>query len=404
MVCKMLSSNKTTKLDLKYLITIPALLTAIYWGMVKLCLPIVPHLSEHFNISHSSIQQIFSCAFLLGGISPVFWGPVVDNIGIKKFISIIGIIFIATSASIPFLTKAYFFGIFFITSCTIGSAFIVIARSFPMMYGISEKYKKIAISSSIFGGYFSAWIAPFISGYLAVLLSWKLSFYIMPIIMIICVLMIRFINEPSTSKDKRVLIKSITSMYQIIKISSFNRPLMLLAAFAAFGQSMVISIPFLLINTYHIKSHMVALILLPMLLPGMLTIVVNKCSSIFKTKTILYFNIVFFNIAALILIILPCIGKISIWYWVIPGTIINLSTTIVYPILSIFAFKEIKTHHNSAAALIGLSTYSCAGILIFICSYIISCFYVYGLIMFLTGLMIIKLAKNILINVGNKRL
>ena len=53
------------QLSYRYLIFIPMLLQASYWGMMKVALPILPSLPEIFNTSDHTVQMIVSLSFIL---------------------------------------------------------------------------------------------------------------------------------------------------------------------------------------------------------------------------------------------------------------------------------------------------------------------------------------------------
>ena len=369
------------------LIATPALLMAIYWGMVKVALPVLPQLSSYLHVSSRHIQQVFSYAFILSGIFPIIWGPVIDRVGVKKFSLAAGICFILVGIILALTANIYLFGVAFITACVLASAFVVIARTFPMLYFKERETIKRSLSFALFGGFLAAWLSPLISGYVAEYIHWKLIFYLLPILMFLSIWMIFLLPKPVVAVEKRHIFTSVQSIYHHLRLASFRRHVVLLACYAAFAQSVVVSIPFWLVEIYHLKSSMVAYLLLPMLVPGIFSPLLNKILSKFNTRFTLFLNLGLFLLAGIIAIILPFLGELSVWCWVLPGVLVNFNIAIAYPISGVLGYRDIKTQLNSASALISLAVYASGGVMIFISSFIsIHSFYIYGMLILLTGI------------------
>ncbi|MBK2124077.1 MFS transporter [Fangia hongkongensis] len=374
--------------QINFLLMVPGILMATYWGIVKVGLPILPELSQHLQASDQQIQQVFSYAFFLSGVFPIIWGPIIDYYGFRRFSLVGGALFIVLGIYLSIASSFYLFSLAFIACCVLASAFVVIARTFPVVYFFDEKANvKRALSFAMVGGYSSAWLAPLISGYIAEYAYWPLVFYIMPVMMLIALCILLRVPEPKILPEKRHLLSSIRYMGMHLKLPSFRRHVLILASFGAFGQSIVIAIPFWLISAYHLSSSIVAYLLLPMLIPGVLSPLINQFVSKLSYKVALILNVILFSSAGIIAVILPFFNDLSMWWWVVPGVIVNISTVVAYPLSGVLGYRDITSNHSSASAILSLSLYACAGVIIYICSYIeLHQFYLYGILMLFAAL------------------
>ncbi|WP_119343944.1 hypothetical protein [Facilibium subflavum] len=66
-----------------------------------------------------------------------------------------------------------------------------------------------------------------------------------------------------------------------------------------------------------------------------------------------------------------------------------LNVNIAYPISGILGYRDITSNHSFASAIISLSIYCFAGIIIYLCSYItLSSFYIYGIIILIVSVIV----------------
>ncbi|MCF6765476.1 MFS transporter [Thiotrichales bacterium 19S3-7] len=368
------------------LIFTPAILFGMYWAMVKVALPIVSFLPSYFGTSSATIQQIFSIAFFLSGCFPIFWGPLIDNFELKNFILMNGIIFIGISVILSFSTNIYMFAIFFITACSLTSAFVVVGRAFPFVYLEGKTSVQKALTYGMFGGYFSAWVAPFVSGYLAEHVHWRSVFYIVPVLTIILIFIATKLPKQKQVTEKRTFLKNIITMFQHCKIQSFRNNVLILGLTSFFAQSVLISVPFWLTEAYVLQPYIIGYILFPMLLPGMIGPLLNKfVYNKLSYKTVFYIGFVIFvlgGVSAIILSVIILGMSISYWWWVIPGSLANLAVISIYPVVSFLGYRDIKSGHNAASSVFSLAVYCSGGIGIYFCSLIsIHTLYTFGILM-----------------------
>lgn len=60
------------------------ILMSCYWVITKAGLPFVNDMSLFFKVSHQNIQQILSLSLIISSLSPILWGPLIDQIGLKR--------------------------------------------------------------------------------------------------------------------------------------------------------------------------------------------------------------------------------------------------------------------------------------------------------------------------------
>ncbi|MCF6765478.1 MFS transporter [Thiotrichales bacterium 19S3-7] len=368
------------------LIFTPAILFGIYWAMVKVSLPIVTLLPYYFDTTPQRIQQIFSIAFFLSGSFPILWGALIDRFELRRFILVSAMIFILLNIGLSFSTNIYMFGILFVLVCSLSSVFLVVGRTLPFLVLNDKSQVQRALTYAMSGGYLCAWIAPFISGYLVVLFSWRSIFFIVPILAVILILIVLFLPKQKELVSRGGVLKNLLMMLTHCKKKSFRSNIIIIGLFAFFSQSALISTPFWLSEAYTLKSYNIGYILLPMLLPGILGPLLSRW--LYKKltyKAVFCISGMLFITAGFIAIFLSIIiysVDLSYWLWVIPGVMVNLAMTFMFPIISLLGYREIKNNYNAASSVFSLSLYCSGGIGIYVCSFIsIDTLYIWGILM-----------------------
>ncbi|MCP3679566.1 MAG: multidrug effflux MFS transporter [Gammaproteobacteria bacterium] len=263
--------------DNKLLIILPGLLMGTYWGLIKVPLPALSELASYFHTNYHKIQQIFSMAFVITGISAIFWGPIIDKFNPKKFILVMAISIIIVSIILSFTTTLYAFSFLFGLCCIMTAALMILARTLPILCFSDEAVIKKSLSNVMLCGYLCAWLAPLISGYLIRYTSWRSIFFIIPIVLLFIIFASRKIPQHiATMHQKKRFIENIRSMKRHLKLSSFSQNVTILAFSAGFAQSSLICVPFWVTSHYHPPSDIIAYLILLMLIPGFFAPVINK--------------------------------------------------------------------------------------------------------------------------------
>ncbi|MFT6835776.1 MAG: MFS family permease [Francisellaceae bacterium] len=359
------------QLSYRYLIFIPMLLQASYWGMMKVALPILPSLPEIFNTSDHTVQMIVSLSFILSGLSPLFWGPLIDAMKFKKFIVLVVLFSIVTLFITASAKNIYIFGFFYISVCMLVCALSVCARSFPFIYLEEGEKRRKSISLLIFGGYTGAFLTPYFSGWVSAEFGWRYVFGVISVLLLLIFSISLMLKDKENYGENRHFISNIKNMFQHFKIPSFRNGLIVSGSVSILGQSYLISIPFWLSRVHQVPSQDVANYLLPMLLPGMILpfffpYIMRKFSDKFLMHGCLFILIT----AGFLCFILYLINDIPLWAWVIPGVLLNITAVGIFPILSINMFRDITKNISAASGFTSLVAYLSGGIGMYISIYI----------------------------------
>ncbi|WP_298773615.1 MFS transporter [uncultured Shewanella sp.] len=380
---------------------IPMCLLLSYWGYMKVALPVIPDLLNSFQTTQSLLHQFISLAFILSGLSSVFWGVLIDRIEIKRFLISLTIISIVILSSIAISTNAWFWGISYIVSAILMGGLIVCSRSFVMIYLTEEADIKKALTMPMIAGFSAAFFMPYLSGWLANYLGWNYAFLIIPFWLIVLLILLTKLPPSTQSVDKNMGIKdNINAMINHLKNKNFLFSILGIACISSISQSYYIAIIFWLMSHYTIAIQNLALYLFPLLFPGMIIpLFIQRIYHKISEKHMITLYIALLIIAALIAITISLNFNITkqanSWLWVIPGVLCSISMVCLIPILSFRALNTVKDHYNSASGLLTIAVYSAGGVGIYITSLItLNHFYLEGVFILITTALLITCIKK----------
>lgn len=335
------------------------MLQAIYWGMMKVALPVLPQLHKIFNVSEHQVHSVVSLSFILAGLSAVLWGAIIDRLKLKTFI-LSTVFLLILSLIITTLTNYFWiFALFYILSCLIATSYSVYSRSFPLLYFKNELLIKKSLSWRLIGGFSAAFLAPFIGGLISDHYGWHYTFIVIILWVLFIQIFVHFaIKDIPLLESHDSFISSIKQTLLHLKNRNFRRFLIILGCGNAISQSYIISIPFWLDKAYHIPIGNVAFYLFPLLFPGVVIplISVHVMHRLEDKKIILFY----FGLFILSGVLATCLGLIRLplpaWIWVIPGVFANISMVGLGPRLAYYSLLNVTTNRNLASGL--LSTFS----------------------------------------------
>ncbi|WP_299490104.1 MFS transporter [uncultured Shewanella sp.] len=395
--------NDINKNKQHIILYIPMCLLLSYWGYMKVALPVIPDLLHSFQTTQNLLNQFISLAFILSGLSSIFWGVLIDRFEIKRFLIYLTSIGIIILASISITTNVWFWGINYIVGAILMGGLVVCSRSFVMIYLTEEADIKKALTMPMVAGFFAAFFMPYISGWLASFLGWNYAFFIIPLWLILLLILL-FKLPPSTQTiNKNIRIKdNIKAMFLHLKNKTFLFNILGIACISSISQSYYIAIIFWLMANYSIPIQSLALYLFPLLFPGMIIpLFIQKIYQKVNEKKMITVYVTLLFIAAFTAFILYIIFNMSAafssWLWVIPGVLCTITLVCLVPILSFRALNSVKENYNSASGLLTISVYCAAGFGIYINSFItLTHFYLEGIFIFVAAsLLILCIRKSI---------
>lgn len=375
---------------------IPMCLMLSYWGYMKVALPVIPDLLTSFHTTQTLLHQFISLAFILSGLSSIFWGVLIDRFEIKYFLIITTCIGIITLSSISISTNVWFWGLSYIIGAIIMGGLIVCSRSFVMIYLTEEADIKKALTMPMMAGFSAAFFTPYLSGWLASFIGWNYAFFIIPLWLIVLLsLLTKLPPSPQSINKNSHLINNATSMLNHLKNRQFLFNILGIACVSSISQSYYIAIIFWLMSNYTIPTQSLALYLFPLLFPGMIIpLFIQKIYQKIDEKQMITLYIALLFIAALIAFYLhitfSIVAQANSWLWVIPGVLCSISMVCLIPILSFRALSTVKDHYNSASGLLTIAVYSAGGVGIYITSFItLNHFYLESIFILLTTILLI---------------
>lgn len=346
-----------------YILFFPMMLQMGYWGMLKVALPILPHLDKIFNTSVVYITLMLALSFMLSGLSAIVWGPLLEHQTIKRVAFTVMCFGIITLTIVSLTQTFWIFFLFYIASCILISSLSVYSRAFPMLYLTDPEIIKKSILFRLCGGYTAAFFAPLLGGFIGEYYGWRYLFLVIIVWLILLYCLARRIGNVSCPGKKTGFILNIKQMREHLKNRNFVFYLIILSCGNAVTQSYVVSTPFWLETTYHIPVHEIAFYLFPLLFTGMRlpflpSYIARKVSE--RNRTILYMTL--FISGGLMPFILMQLVDAPAWVWVVPGVLAAMGVVGMSPYLSYHAMKQLDTSFNSASSLLSICSYLAGGI------------------------------------------
>lgn len=217
-------------------------------------LPSFPSMAKGLVVSEKDIQLTLTCYLLSYGISQLFVGTLLDNIGRYKPRLLALLSLILTNLAITFLDDILLICLIRVIQ-GIAIAVLVVATRAIFIDIYDEKRRTYFLS------YFTvAWscgpiIAPFLGGYLEKLFSWHANFYFLAIYSAVILLFDLWVGAESIPEKKKFNIKETMALYGMMLS---NRMFMTGILILGFSYSIImifnIAGPFLIENSFHFNS------------------------------------------------------------------------------------------------------------------------------------------------------
>ncbi|ODN41820.1 hypothetical protein BGC07_01040 [Piscirickettsia litoralis] len=365
---------------------------------MKVALPVLPDLLKAFDTSGMVIHQLISLSFILSGLSSLIWGVVIDRLEMKRFLVYITAIGIIVLSSVALASNIWFWGITYIISSVIVGGFLVCSRSFVMLYLQDDLQIKKSLSMLMVGGYSSAFLTPFISGWLGAWIGWNYAFLVIPAwLIVLFFIFIQLQGQPDHQHKTKTFLDNTKQMWGHLKNKRFRTCLLIIGGFASVAQSYYIAIAFWLLPAYHVSIQYIAFYLLPILLPGMVMPFFHTAvHKRFSESKLITFYVSLFILAGVLSFVFMLVPNPSSWLWVIPGVLASIAIVGVLPIISFHALQSVKGHYSAASGLISIASYSSGGIGIYLTSFItLESFYREGLFILIIAACMIALIRSL---------
>ncbi len=372
-----------------WLLLFPMLLQATYWGMLKVALPILPHINTIFNIPEHFVHAMLSLSFILSGLSSIIWGTVTNGINNKRFIFNVMIVGILFMIALFFTQTFWVFFLLYVASCVLLNSFSVYSRAFPVLYLSSPDLIKRAFSFRLLGGFTAAFIAPLLSGFICHYYDWRYLFIIIIVWLVFVYFVALFIGNEEIKEKNKGHVSERKAMKMHLKNKNFLYYLIILCGGNGIAQSYVVSTPFWLENAYQIPMKDIGWYLFPLLLPGMLmpfvsTYLEKRLTE--RKKTTLYMS--FFMVGGGLSFTFFLLETPPAWVWVIPGFFTNLGAVGLSPFITYNALASIDTFRNAGSTLLSIFSYLGGGAAIFLTLNIkIQNFYLEGIFLLIVIIM-----------------
>ncbi|TNF69579.1 MAG: MFS transporter [Gammaproteobacteria bacterium] len=389
------------KEDSKYhsslIIYYPMILMISYWVITKAGLPFVDQMSAFFNVKHQSIQRILSLSLIISSLSPLVWGPLIDRIGLKRFVVIASIISFVVTCLMLIVQNVFLFGFAYILATTIIFSLAVCSRSFPFIYFDSVIQKQKSIGITFMGVYFCSFMVPLISGWIGYYLSWQFGYALVLLWLIITFLCMMLINNKQDEQASRVsFLQNALAMVNHLKTQGFLKNVLFVSILNGLAWTYIIVLPFWLAQGFDVSSKYLALYLFPLALPGLVCPVLVKFLESFLTKQqIIKCSIFIFLLGGISAVIIGLFSWHIAYIYIIPGVVMNLASAMAFAIVSTIAYSNVKSHFNAASSLFSLISYFGFGLIVFIESYIsLTNYYFEGIFVIVAGIILWFLKLN----------
>lgn len=239
----------------KKLATILAFCSIPLSGFVTdIYLPSFPAMAKGLAVAEQDIQLTLTCYLLSYGISQVFVGSLLDNIGRYKPRLFALLVLIITNLSITQMDSVFYICIMRVIQGMAISTLVVATRALFM--DIYEEEKR-----QYYLSYFTiVWscgpiLAPFLGGYLEKLFNWHANFYFLAIYASVLLILDLCISGESIPEKKKFNLSDTLGLYKMmLSEKKFMIGILILGLSYAIVMIFNITGPFLIENTFNFDS------------------------------------------------------------------------------------------------------------------------------------------------------
>ncbi|MEK6492929.1 MFS transporter [Myroides odoratimimus] len=235
----------------KRLATILAFCSIPLSGFVTdIYLPSFPSMAKGLAVSEQDIQLTLTCYLLSYGISQIFVGSLLDNIGRYKPRLVALLILIITNISITQMDSVFYICIMRIIQGMAISTLVVATRAiFIDIYDETKRQYYLSYFTIVWSC--GPILAPFLGGYLEKLFNWHANFYFLAIYAGVLLILDLCISGESIPEKKRFNLSDTLSLYKMM-LSEKRFMIGTLILGLSYSIVMIFNIagPFLIENTF----------------------------------------------------------------------------------------------------------------------------------------------------------
>ncbi|MDM1398532.1 MFS transporter [Myroides odoratimimus] len=235
----------------KRLATILAFCSIPLSGFVTdIYLPSFPSMAKGLAVSEQDIQLTLTCYLLSYGISQIFVGSLLDNIGRYKPRLVALLILIITNISITQMDSVFYICIMRIIQGMAISTLVVATRAiFIDIYDETKRQYYLSYFTIVWSC--GPILAPFLGGYLEKLFNWHANFYFLAIYAGVLLILDLCISGESIPEKKRFILSDTLSLYKMM-LSEKRFMIGTLILGLSYSIVMIFNIagPFLIENTF----------------------------------------------------------------------------------------------------------------------------------------------------------
>ncbi|MBL0941374.1 MAG: Bcr/CflA family efflux MFS transporter [Alphaproteobacteria bacterium] len=338
------------------ILRIACLMVTVYLFSNTVCTPALSEIAMYFSASISTAQNIIILYTLGLGISQLIYGPLSDIYG-RRIVALTGnSLFVFASIFSLFATSIHILLLARFLQGLGGGCYSVIAKSI-----LSDVYKgNLYINATAVLMIFSVltqMIAPVIGGYLVYMFSWKSNFVaILLYCSITLLLLLNFLTEtnPGVKNNDKVITTIYRNYIAILKENEFWLFIALSSLTLACITIYYSASPFILQTQMGLSSFKLGLTFLLTDSPF-----ISGCFFIYymknKVDTYKYIlvGLVTMLMGAGLMIFLSCLKYKSPLLLLLPMSVFNLGTGLVFPITTAKALLIHQNKSGSSGALIG---------------------------------------------------
>ncbi|MDM1494024.1 MFS transporter [Myroides odoratimimus] len=239
----------------KKLATILAFCSIPLSGFVTdIYLPSFPSMAKGLAVSEQDIQLTLTCYLLSYGISQIFVGSLLDNIGRYKPRLVALLILIFTNLSITQMDSVFYICIMRIIQGMAISTLVVATRAiFIDIYDETKRQYYLSYFTIVWSC--GPILAPFLGGYLEKLFNWHANFYFLAIYSGVLLILDLCISGESIPEKKKFNLSETLSLYKMM-LSEKRFMIGTLILGLSYSIVMIFNIagPFLIENTFNYGS------------------------------------------------------------------------------------------------------------------------------------------------------